>query len=73
MLAMSTVSSRPVPCVYIYHCHTLCLHQSLPEEMVQEVSEALKKGEAPPTVFSVVKEHLYQQLHDMHMKEFSKR
>ena len=41
--------------------------------MVQEVSEALKKGEAPPTVFSVVKEHLYQQLNDMHMKEFSKR
>ena len=40
---------------------------------MDEVSKALTTGQSPPTVFDPVKEHLYQQLDDMYMKNFAKR
>jgi hypothetical protein len=45
----------------------------MPEEIAQQLSDALREGEAPPSVFSAVKHHLYQHLHDMYMNDFSKR
>ena len=45
----------------------------MPEDITQKLSAALRQGEAPPTVFSAVKGHLYKHLHDMYMSNFSKR
>ena len=45
----------------------------MPEEMTQQLSDALRDGEAPPTVFEAVKRYLYPHLHDMYLTEFSKR
>ena len=50
-----------------------CSIQTLPEQITQEISDALREGEAPPTVFAAVKRHLYQHLHDMYTSDFSKR
>jgi beta-adrenergic-receptor kinase len=44
----------------------------MPEDITQKLSAALRQGEAPPTVFSAVKGHLYKHLHDMYMSNFSK-
>ena len=40
---------------------------------MDEVSKTLTTGQAPPTVFDPVKEHLYRQLDDMYMSKFAKR
>ena len=47
--------------------------QSLPDEIVVQVSEALRQGDAPPMVYLPVKQHLYKELHDKYVKNFSKR
>jgi beta-adrenergic-receptor kinase len=50
----------------------LAMTSTMPEEIAQQLSDALREGEAPPSVFSAVKHHLYQHLHDMYMNDFSK-
>ena len=47
--------------------------QALPKEVTDEISDVLKTGQAPTSVFDPVKERLYRQLHEMYMKSFSKR
>lgn len=47
--------------------------QTMPEEIAQKLSDALKEGEAPSSVFLAVKRYLYQHLNEMYMEGFSKR
>ena len=51
----------------------MLLLQTMPEDIAHQLSDALKEGEAPASVFSAVKHHLYHHLHDMYMRDFSKR
>lgn len=47
--------------------------QTMPDDIAQKLTDALREGEAPPSVFTAVKHHLYQHLHDMYMNNFTKR
>lgn len=50
----------------------LAMSSTMPEDIAHQLSDALKEGEAPASVFSAVKHHLYHHLHDMYMRDFSK-
>ena len=60
---------------YLNYTPSLVLNQlqTMPEEIAQMLSDALKEGEAPISVFSAVKRHLYQHLNEKYMDGFSKR
>jgi hypothetical protein len=60
---------------YLNYTPSLVLNQlqTMPEEIAQMLSDALKEGEAPISVFSAAKRHLYQHLNEKYMDGFSKR
>jgi hypothetical protein len=51
----------------------LAMSSTMPEEIAQMLSDALRESEAPTSVFSAVKRHLYQHLNEKYMDGFSKR
>jgi beta-adrenergic-receptor kinase len=50
----------------------LAMSSTMPEEIAQMLSDALRESEAPTSVFSAVKRHLYQHLNEKYMDGFSK-
>lgn len=58
--------------MWVWVIYTLPV-QTMPDDIVQALSDALKEGDALPTIFSGVKQYLYKHLHDMYMINFSKR